>query len=505
MRRLTAFWIVLIFLVSFGAVSIILNHAALAQVSSPPMSGPASMDGPPPMGGSMMGPGMGMPQQPAEKVAEPATAALQALLYEDCSFIMRVDIRKIDYEMLNKFVGDLVDNGIGAVVSRDEYLSQLRDYQKSQLKQGVARLLQVGRNYLNENLKSKGIGEFFFLGYGNPKDKEGINCCAFPSAHLTNAQKDSLITSLSETFNPLCIFERFGFLIMAKQNKTESSNNNEEAVRELRKTVLPKIRKRFIQAAEAEKAAKSYEALIQANGTAFSLIIINLSILKDFNSSVDSEILKVSQDWKVADDKIVWASVNVSMVESPKIVVLCKFADESSAKTFVDETQTNMNDLRLTSSFMLKQQLTQLGNDVINKIDVDSFITKVFEAFQPQIKGSEVAIPLDLAVFKDNAEFFVPFFGGVSSSEADRSPEADEIDWGEDNVITTSDDSEQPENAEPSENGSKNVSENAPLESGNANVSEEDSIDDEIDFGDDEEEIDFGDDSDLQPEDDNPF
>jgi len=138
--------------------------------------------------------------------------SVQALLYGDAASVVRVNLAKIDYESLAKFVDDFVDKAGGSVRSDDKYLVQLREFQKSDAKSSFKKLLSTVQNMIVQRCFNKKIDEAYIIVYQNEKG-DGCAICAIPTEGLSDADKKTALDAISDFRSPITVFNRYGFIV----------------------------------------------------------------------------------------------------------------------------------------------------------------------------------------------------------------------------------------------------------------------------------------------------
>ncbi len=260
---------------------------------------------------------------------------VQALLYSDVVTVGRINLTKIDYAGLNDFVGAIVDKGVGAIQSNDEYRVKLREYQRSSIKSSFENMLRTAQSAVSQKFYQNKIDDIYLIDY-----KDETTIFAFPTDGLSEADQKTLIDAVADDAKPFAIFNRYGFVVAvvehpngksvdvealqakyrlralamnaAQQNAgfggaapqlgaspslgpgsagSGSAQGNElglpdaifaeyqkelkaaeKAQADSRKEVLPFVRRRFANPATAEEAAKFADALKQVDGAAFTYV-----------------------------------------------------------------------------------------------------------------------------------------------------------------------------------------------------------------------------------------
>lgn len=261
---------------------------------------------------------------------------VQALLYSDVVKVGRLNLTKIDYAGLSDFVGAVVDKGVGAIQSNDDYRVKLREYQKSSIKSSFENLLKTAQSAVSQKFYKNKIDDIYFIDY-----EDETTIVAFPTDGLSEADQKTLIDAVADEAKPFAIFNRYGFVVAvvehpngkkadvaalqakyrlrasalnaAQQNAgfggatsqfgsglngSGAAQGNElglpdavfaeyqaelksaeKAQADSRKEVLPFVRRRFSNPATAEEAAKFADALKQTDGAAFTFVAAEIAEL----------------------------------------------------------------------------------------------------------------------------------------------------------------------------------------------------------------------------------
>ena len=102
-----------------------------------------------------------------------------------------------------------------------------------------------------------------------------------------------------------------------------------------------------------------------------------------------------------------------SLVGSPKLAVVVAFDAPEKAQAAADQFNKTLTAGKLAAPVFLAEQLKTSGADLAPLVDL------LFDALKPQTAGSQVAVVLDLNIFKENPTALLPLFGGVESKTAD--------------------------------------------------------------------------------------
>lgn len=444
--------------------------------------------------------------------------SLQALLYSDAVSVVRVNLNKIDYESINAFVEEVVDQAGGSVQSRDQYLVDLRESQKSQVKSSFKKLASTFQNIIVKECFNNKIDEIYIVTYQNGKDP-GCTVCAVPTDGLSAEDQNTALEALDSRFSPIATFKRFGFIIAVVEHDaaikadlesieakfqakledsqknvygayTASGNRNsnvygmtgasgvnmmggnsqnanpqatliadymaeveaakKDARIESRGKALPFVRKRFSKPAEAGDSTGLIEALKVGDGTFLTIASVgDADIQTPFQqSSVDADVSKpfagLGAGKAQADDEAgILASVldivkgqnapsaqNVtlalSLVGSPKLVYLAKYADADTAKDYAAIMTAAITAIKPMLKDALDKQIKEA--DLEEPVDFTSLLNDIFTALRPEVKGAKIAVKVDLDVLKQNAAAFMPLLGGKEAKSA-AELESETIDW----------------------------------------------------------------------------
>ncbi|MDO5554787.1 MAG: hypothetical protein Q4G68_13595 [Planctomycetia bacterium] len=405
------------------------------------------------------------------------TTELPALIYPDTVSIIRFDTKRVDYDTFKLFLADFIHGAIGSLNSGDKYLNKFREEQKEEIKASVADLLDSMRATFAESLWANGVSEFYRIRY-----EEGANFCQIIALPLAGVGADSqqvLIDYMKEHYDPISCFSRFGFLIAVvdhtsataeaekedakamllgdfsgskkKEKKKKAEKSGATAAGDedqaettvssrqlIRREVLPALRKRFLNPADPQ--ASVADALSATNGAAVSVIMPNtasvlrwLDFLNKNGLAFDFEPVKQALS---AADIFQWASFNVSLVGSPRLVILSRLKSSQAATQFA----TLFSAAIAGYQTLLNEQLNAQVQELELPFETNPFIAMldpVFKGLKSEAKGNDAAITLDLNILKENATAFIPLFGGVPSGEQKKKPEpgVEEIDFGDDNAL----------------------------------------------------------------------
>ena len=189
------------------------------------------------------------------KRTENALGRLQALLYSDVSSIARVNLTKIDYEGLSKFVDSIVDKAGGVVQSSDQYKVELREYQKESAKSSFKKLLSTIQNAAIQSAFKKKIDDMYDISYAGGSDP-GCEILAFPIDGLSEADQNAVVDAFSET--AITVFKRYGFVIAVV--------GHDNAVKADLDSIEAKFRAKAEEAQKTNSAYGSYSASGSGNG-----------------------------------------------------------------------------------------------------------------------------------------------------------------------------------------------------------------------------------------------
>ncbi len=472
------------------------------------------------------------------KRSENSLAKIQALLYSDTTFVVRIDLNKIDYESVAAFVDEVVDKAGGTVQSNDEYLVSLRESQKANAKSSFKTLLSTLQNIFVQKAFNNKFDEVYLIAYQNDSG-DSCQILATPIDGLSAEEQNAAIDAIESIWSPITIFKRYGFVVATyshdkavqpdideitsryeakarEEQKTPAygsysasgSNNNsydsygdrggsmsanpmmggvtmggtmggaqsasnmsslladyqaevEKAVKnaraDSRKAVLPFIRKRFEKPASAEDGKKVFDCLRQGDGAAVTVAMTNLEELaKLANSGLNSDddddvaspfaglgaadddgeedpnIASITEEAKKNMDAVNLAkayTLSLSLVGSPKLVIVGHFNSADDAKTLGDALQASYVVIKPLAKKFLDEQLAEAEVPEDQLVDFTPLLDDLFNGAKPQVSGSKVGIVVDLDAIKKNASLFLPLLGG-KEAKSEQELESESIDWG---------------------------------------------------------------------------
>jgi len=228
----------------------------------------------------------------------------------------------------------------------------------------------------------------------------------------------------------------------------EAVEAGEKAADSARKSVLPYIRRRFEKPATAEDSKALFDALRQVDGAAFSVAFVNLDAVKSLvEKKAESRDDAVTQPFSAlgSDDERDSAdmfatgfdALNVggicksttlalSLVGAPKLVCVTEFSDEDAAKTGSDAVKGALALAKTKALKDLDEVVSKV--EMEEKVDLSPLVNAIFDALNPQVQGSKVAVVLDFAPVQENAALLLPILGGTETKSA-LEQETEEIDW----------------------------------------------------------------------------
>lgn len=158
------------------------------------------------------------------KRSENSLGRIQSLLYDDVVSVKRVNLNKIDYELLSAFVDEVVDAVGGSYPSSNQYLTDLREFQKSQAKNSFKKIASTVQNIIVKGFFDKKVDEIYFIDYADG-DEPGCTIVAIPTDGL-NADDQNVVFEVvnsKKAVQPIAIFKRFGFIIAVLKHDNEQS------------------------------------------------------------------------------------------------------------------------------------------------------------------------------------------------------------------------------------------------------------------------------------------
>lgn len=480
------------------------------------------------------------------KRSENSLAKIQALLYSDTTYAIRIDLNKIDYESVAAFVDEVVDKAGGTVQSNDEYLVSLRESQKANAKSSFKTLLSTLQNIFVQKAFNNKFDEIYLIAYQNDSG-DSCQILATPVDGLSADDQNAAIDAIESIWSPITIFKRYGFIVATLSHdkavlpdideitrryeakaleeqkapaygsySASGSNNNsygsygdrggsmssspmmggaqsasnmssllanyqadvEKAVKnarsDSRKAVLPFIRKRFEKPASAEDGKTLFDCLRQGDGAAITVAMTNLEALaKLANSGLDSDddddvaspfaglgaddedgeedpnIASITEEAKKNMDAVNLAkayTLSLSLVGSPRLVIVGSFNSGDDAKKLGDALQASYIIIKPLAKKFLDEQLAEAEVPEDQLVDFTPLLDDLFNGAKPQVSGSKVGIVVDLDAIKKNASLFLPLLGGKEAKSA-QELESESIDWG-----AADDDSEDADSADAADN-----------------------------------------------------
>lgn len=476
------------------------------------------------------------------KRSENSLAKIQALLYSDTTYAIRIDLNKIDYESVAAFVDEVVDKAGGTVQSNDEYLVSLRESQKANAKSSFKTLLSTLQNIFVQKAFNNKFDEIYLIAYQNDSG-DSCQILATPVDGLSADDQNAAIDAIESIWSPITIFKRYGFIVATlshdkavlpdideitrryeakalEEQKTPAygsysasgSNNDsygsygdrggsmssspmmggaqsasnmssllanyqadvEKAVKnarsDSRKAVLPFIRKRFEKPASAEDGKTLFDCLRQGDGAAITVAMTNLEALAkladsglasdddddvaspfaglgadDEDGEEDPNIASITEEAKKNMDAVNLAkayTLSLSLVGSPRLVIVGSFNSGDDAKKLGDALQASYIVIKPLAKKFLDEQLAEAEVPEDQLVDFTPLLDDLFNGAKPQVSGSKVGIVVDLDAIKKNASLFLPLLGGKEAKSA-QELESESIDWG-----AADDDSEDADSAD---------------------------------------------------------
>ena len=427
---------------------------------------------------------------------------LQALLYSDVDAVFRFNFAKIDYVGLNDFFGEIVDKGVGSLQSSDSYRVKLRDYQKNELKASFRAMLSALQNFATKDFFANKIDEVYVVEYNIDAD-DYTRVVAISTDGLSDADQKLALEKLESLLKPISLFNRHGFIVAVLDHQNAVKPNLQaiqasflaqaqaqlaqngassaasyagsgsssyvpnaltlpeslyrdyaaaveeaqtNAKMESRKKVLPYVRRRFEQPADA--GSPFFDALKQTDGAALAISInadglqtLTKADAKTKNTPDAATLLSGSFAGSKADadeekafnltnlasnpalENFKTATVAASLVGSPKLALIVAFDSPETAKQSADAATAA---LTLSKPLVAQQVLAATKGNA--DADLSPIVDALFDGLKPQTAGSKVAFVLDFDVLKQNATALLPLFGGVETKSA-QEMESDGIDW----------------------------------------------------------------------------
>ncbi len=306
------------------------------------------------------------------KRAENSLGRLQALLYPDVAAVARINLTKIDYEGLSKFVDSFVDKAGGVVQSEDQYRVDLREYQKESAKSSFKKFLSTVQNAVVQNAFRKKFDEVYVISYG--KGSESVcGILAFPTDGLSDADQNAVIDTFSES--AITVFKRFGFVVAVMDHAG--------AVKADLDSIEAKYLAKGAEARKTDSAYGSYSVSGPNGGAGLSSPSTPLGSMGvgDLNNDQDARETEIPADLRSDYFNEVQAAKKAARTESRKAVlplVRKRFSVPAPAESAGDVIEA----LRQTDGVAFAA--VALG--------VDGF-TGVAEQFDKQTKRDDVAKP----------------------------------------------------------------------------------------------------------------
>lgn len=425
--------------------------------------------------------GQDQPPAPSPEAAAPAEAApaadapasapppaiamgvkeIQALVYPDTKFLIRIDTKRIDFEGTSEFIGEFIHGAIGSVVNEDKYLIRLREKQKTDLKNGFTNYFSKLNEDWDKNLWANGITQFYYIHYEEGADY--CTCLAYPIAGLEDAKKESLVTMAGANPNTITCFERFGFMIVVighsggeidtkleatkKKDKDEDEDEDEEVeidpFKVKRTATLPMIRRRFLKMSTL-KVPNVSEALGATDGVAITLVLRDTAALADMialckTNGFDIPDTGIQKTLEVNKKKFKWSVGAISLVGSPRLILLTRFTDAAAASELSSAIKEALGGMKAGIDATIDAQLGELKDMGIPFVTnpFNAMLGIIFNGAKTEAKGTDSALVYDLDILRRNATVFVPVFGGVPSKIEKKKkklgPDGEEmIDFGDD-------------------------------------------------------------------------
>jgi len=274
---------------------------------------------------------------------------IQALAVDSVVSVTRFQLQKIDPAVLNTLLGKMKPAGADAGNAGNAALD------------AVAALLQTIQTKLTE----AGITDFYRLQFEN-----GTRLTVFPASNLQDAQKQTLSSMAAGESADSVLVERFGFLILSTSAE----------VSEQIKTVY---------AAPNSTPRPSLTAGLNATEGGFcSVVWIKPDSIFDIPN-----VGKISPLAKEQADKMSFATLTISMVDSPKAVILLQAADADAMADIADSIKQQI-ELFKTDQSMLENMMDPKTAAVLIPV-----ITLISNSIQTQVEHNQMIMTLDLGAF----------------------------------------------------------------------------------------------------------
>lgn len=459
------------FLTKFIALSFLLSVIAfestfvMAQEFAPP---PDMGDGSMPGGGQAAA--VSVPSDTKE-----SDSAIRALLYKDLVSVTRFDTRRVNFPGLKKYSSDFINGAIGSVVDEDKYLVKLRDTQKEKIVDGLESYLNRVQNDF-KILNQAGVGEYFRLYYEDGTAfclayAYPVKTPVAAQTIIKLVSRDNPITCF-ERFGFLIVVLDQSTEVAVDASATAKKKDDEEdeeeekvdPILEKRKLTLPPIRKRFMKPAVEDAKTGKYlnnatEALLYSEGAAISMVFPTtekFAAAIDFCKTNGLEFTDTELKAGLEKNKkaFQWATFNVSLAgdnppseapvaapvapqsdmpmdpmnpgtsaaakkpappadpASPKIVLYLKYANPAGANDFSKAFNECVSEMRTSINKLVDTQIKDMKLPFVSN-PFDPMLGILFNQLKPVVKGGELVVVFNCETLLENANIFVPIFGGV--------------------------------------------------------------------------------------------
>ena len=238
----------------------------------------------------------------------------------------------------------------------------------------------------------------------------------------------------------------------------EIQKATKDAIADSRKTVLPYVRKRFSKPASEEDSKQFVEPLVLADGATIFAVITGTSGISELTNanlfgatkedvaqpfSSMGQISGGDEDAEETDslsatltdsllssktfDKVKTSVLALSLVGSPKLVVIANFDSSEDANDFSEAFSGGLTTIRLLLESNLEKSLPTSVSDE-EKDNFKSFLSTAFDSIKPKVQDARAVIVVDLDVVKQNAVVFRPLLGG-KEAKSQQEIEAEGIAW----------------------------------------------------------------------------
>lgn len=295
--------------------------------------------------------------QEASPLAKNANA-LQALLGDGVKTVVRCDFDRIDFESLEKGLGEIFKGLPGDAEKNAAQREMFSTILSTAAERGIG------------GLKKAGVHESYTLMFA-----EGDSISVFPSAGLSDENKKAISAYLAQTSPDFGLVERFGFLIPYK----------DKAAAERVKTLF-------------EKANETPRPAVVAGLAACEGVAVTVVPSAPADIFTIPRVGKISPLSKEQEERLTYATLSLSLVGSPRAVVLMKASDEAAMGEISDAVGTLLAACKENDSIVaktvgeeLKKQGAEREADMIGKL-----IASVAGQITPQTEKDQMALTLAL-------------------------------------------------------------------------------------------------------------